>query len=314
MADFLSSDQILLAHDGFLNLKCAMLGNFLFKQGLNYAILGAGFNEPARKVAWIYNKVYKRFFDQANYIILRERIAYNFVSRISRNANIKLLPDPAFFCPADRYNKNLVETIQKKYKIDDESTYKIGLTVCEDSISFVKAFLGYPNKVKAHREFIKMLLIYLNQQRNCTFYFLPHCVKEGPGNDLDIARDIKVLLPENVKCYIIYEDMPVLDLKFIISKMDLVIGERTHSIINSISTATPFISLTCSADFRTHDIIGTGCGYTEQIIDLDIPDYNKTIEIIEKTISNEQDFINQLEELCHYHESLKSNFQTIIWN
>ena len=50
------------------------------------------------------------------------------------------------------------------------------------------------------------------------------------------------------------------------------IGERTHSIINSTSMCTPYYMLTSSLDFRSHDIIGKSVGLPNQIIDLDAPD------------------------------------------
>ncbi len=312
IAEIDSSDKILIGHDGFFNIRCAMLGNYLNRRGYRYGIIGAGFNKPSKKMAWAYNKVYKRCFDNAEYVILREKTAFDYVSSLSHNSCIRLYPDPAFFCPDNEFNKKRVTDIMSKYGFNDEQGIKIGLTVCEDSISFSRAFLNSTNRVNDHREFIAKLIEMISNKYKCTFYFLPHCIKEGKGDDLAIAKNIKSRLNSTVDCRIIEEDMPVLDLKHIISKLDLLIGERTHSVINSIATATPFVSLTCSADFRTHDIVGVGCGLPQQIYDLDSPDLKVLFDKFDKTISNKDELNASLQAICDRHGLMKNEFQKII--
>lgn len=306
------SDRILIGHDGFFNIRCAMLGNYLHRRGLHYAILGAGFNKPSKKIAWIYNRVFRRCFDGADYVVLREQTAYNYVKSISKNGIIKLFPDPAFFCPSDAYNKERIDNIFSKYLFEKAEGMKIGMTVCEDSISFSHAFVDSPNKVHDHREFIAKLMNTVGKKYKCTFFFLPHCIKDGKGNDLYIAKDIKNRLDPSVNCIIIEEDMPVLDLKYLISTMDLIVGERTHSIINSISTLTPFISMTCSADFRTHDIVGDGCKLPLQVYDMDYPDINVLVDLTDKTIENSRRLIDKLQVIQDNHESVQKDFQEIL--
>jgi polysaccharide pyruvyl transferase WcaK-like protein len=50
---------------------------------------------------------------------------------------------------------------------------------------------------------------------------------------------------------------------------DFLVGERTHSVIGSISTRTPFAALTNRRDTRTHGIIGAMCRCEDQIVDMD---------------------------------------------
>lgn len=309
--DLRTCDEVIIGHDGFFNLKCALLGIFLSKQNIKYSILGAGFNKPGKKISWIFDKVYKKCFDAAKYIILREQTAYDYVSHISLNKIVELLPDPAFFCPSDKFNLDTINLVEKKYGFDEDAL-KIGITICENSISFSTAFIYSSSKIVDHREFIKDLLLHVSEKKNCRFYFLPHCIEEGAGNDLVIARDIVSRLQGRINCEIITEDMPVLDIKHIISKMDMMIGERTHSIINSISTSTPFVALTCAADFRTHDIVGKGCGLNGNIYDLDYPDLSKLESGILSILNNRQDAIKKLNKVCLANESKRSIFiQTI---
>lgn len=307
-----SADVILIGHDGFFNLRCAMLGNYLHSSGLHYAILGAGFNRPSKNISWVIDKVYKECFDHADFVILREQTAYKYVKDISKNNIVELYPDPAFFCPSDQYDEERVKTVVSTYGIERESVLKIGLTICEDSISFSRAFFGKNNRLELHREFIAKLIESISNKYRCSFFFLPHCIKEGKGNDLVIAEDVVSRLPKTVDCKIINEDLPVLDLKYLISKMDLVIGERTHSIINSIATSTSFVSLTCSADFRTHDIVGNGCKLPQQIYDLDNPNENELFKLVDKTISEKESLERTLEDLCKSYNSMKLKLQEII--
>lgn len=309
---FEQSDLILIGHDGFFNIRSAILADYLFKKGIKYGILGAGFNRPGRKIAWLYDKVYKRCFDNAQYVVLREKTAYEYVKQLSNNSVIKLYPDPAFFCPGDAFNKTNVDSIITKYGIDNKEALSIGMTICEESISFSHAFVNSNNKVEEHRDFISKLMLEISKKTKCVFYFLPHCIKEGEGNDLLIAKDIKKRLHKSIECRIIDEDMPVLDLKYLISKMDLMIGERTHSIINSISTATPFVSLTCSLDFRTHNIVGDMCGLPQQVYDMDYPDMTKLLRIAENTINNNMTLRDSLNNICFKNKSLKKEIQEII--
>lgn len=295
--DIKSSDHVLIGHDGFFNLRCSLLGSFLARNRVNYAILGAGFNRPGKKIAWIYDFVYKKCFDRADYIILREQTAYNYVKHVSSNKKVLLLPDPAFFCPNDQYDKQNITHLCQKYRIDNNQL-NIGITICENSISFSTAFVNSSNKVIEHREFIKNLLIAIYKETNCRFYFLPHCIEEGAGNDLKIARDIVSRLKDVVDCEIITEDMPVLDIKNIISRMDIMIGERTHSIINSISTRTPFVALTCSADFRTHDIVGNGCGLHKYVYNLDNPNHGDILQTILMIIKDRTKVLQVLRNVC----------------
>lgn len=311
MRDLCDCDKVLIGHDGFFNIRCSLLGLFLAKNGIKYSILGAGFNRPNKKIAWIYDKVYKKCFDKADYIVLREQTAYKYVKEISSNGNVSLLPDPAFFCPSDKYRKEWISHMVSKYRLNEDGL-KIGITICENSISFSTAFKNSIQKKKSHRDFIANILRYVYDKTKCKFYFLPHCIEEGAGNDLVIARDIVSRLGNDVSCEIIEEDMPVLDIKHIISKMDMMIGERTHSIINSISTATPFLSLTCSADFRTHDIVGKGCGLEDNVYDMDYPDVTFVENKVMCIIGNLAKERERLDSVCKKNESYKEKFIQII--
>ena len=288
-------DKVLLAHDGFMNPFCAALGLFLHKQCVDYSVIGAGFVPVQGKLRWFYKKVYSSFFNKASLVVLREETAFEYVKGISSSSNIYLLPDPAFYSKIETKNIEKAHSVLGKYGFNRDHL-NIGITVCENSISFSTAFKDSIDKQTEHREFIAGLIDSLAEKLGCNFYFLPHCIENGAGDDLAIARDVvkRIKLHQN-NVFIITDDLPVMDIKGVISNMDMIIGERTHSIINSISCGVPFLNLTCSAYIRSHDIIDKDCGLGEYIINLDKPVLNDVITAIINVIDNRENVRTQIE-------------------
>ncbi len=120
-------------------------------------------------------------------------------------------------------------------------------------------------------------------------------LKKGAGDDLVIAEDIINRMKNKDRVVIIREDLPVNVLRPILHNLDFVLGERTHSIINSTSMCTPYFMLTCKMDFRSHDIIGKGIGLPNQIIDLDSPRIDDVTATVIKGISNRKSIKQHLE-------------------
>lgn len=306
---FTDSDLILIGHDGFYNSYSAALSYYLHKRGIKYALLGSGFNRPNKKIKFIADMVNRKCFNNAAFVFLREKTAFDYVKEISNNPKVELYPDPAFFC--SKRISELLNRLIVKYNLLNCSL-KVALTVCENSISFSNAFININNKIDYHRNFIADIIDKIVEVFSCKVYFLPHCIEEGPGNDLAIAKDIQLKVRNKQSVIIIEEDIPVLELKSIISMMDFVIGERTHSIINSISEEIPFISLTSSKDFRTHDIIGYGCGLGEQIIDLDEPNLKEVQIKIVEDIQNRGVIKKNLRIITERHEKILNDIIEII--
>ncbi len=267
-----NSDVILLAHDGFYNPFCAGLGLYLNKIGLHYSVPGTGF-KPISKYSFANKGLDYKFFNSSQLNILREVTCFKYLQSLNLTRESYLLPDMAFYCVSSEDEERTSFSIINKYGIGaDRDTLYIGLTICENSISFQGSFLNSKRKSEEHRQFISNLLDHIRERIECKFFFIPHCIEQGAGNDLIIAEDIKNRMAYSKDAIIIKEDLPVNVLRPMLRSFDFMIGERTHSIINATSMCTPFFMLTSSLDFRSHDIIGNGIGLPEQIIDLDDPD------------------------------------------
>lgn len=301
----LSSDIVLIGHDGFFNIFCAGIGNLLHRNSVKYAILGAGFYPPPKKYSFLLDKIYKTCFDNAKYVVLRENTAYEYVKQTSNNTNVFLFPDPAFFNITKQEIKEQSNDILKQYGFDNNNL-NIGVTLCENSISFTGSFISSTSKSDSHRELLLSLFSKLTSQYNCHFYILPHCIENGKGNDVLLSKSIFKNW-EHGNITIIDMDLSVNVLKNIINKMDFIIGERTHSIINSIAERTPFTMLTCSSDFRSHDIIEKGCNLAKLVIDLDNPDIDLVFNSIKSNIDAREKIHSSLIKIQENH--LKSLYE-----
>lgn len=290
-----TADVILIAHDGFYNTFCAGLGLYLKKNGLHYSVPGTGFM-PVSKYSFANKKLDRFFFNYSCLNVLREETCYQYLRGLNLAHEVYLLPDMAFYCKSTpdeiKHSKELID----KYGIcTNDKCVNIGLTICENSISFHGSFLKSKQKTEDHRTFISKLLDKIAEEINCRFIFIPHCIEEGLGNDLIISEDIKHRMKHGENSLIIKEDLPVNVLRPFIQSLDFMIGERTHSIINSTSMCTPYFMLTSSLDFRSHDIIGKGIGLPEQIIDLDNPNLRDVVKKIVKGIRNREQITAHLE-------------------
>jgi polysaccharide pyruvyl transferase WcaK-like protein len=100
--------------------------------------------------------------------------------------------------------------------------------------------------------------------------FLPHSV-EQTGSDVVAARHvIEQMKAGTGNVLILEQDCSARLLKSLIRECDFLIGERTHSLIASVSVGTPFAALTNRGDTRTHGIIGEMCRCEDRIIDMDV--------------------------------------------
>lgn len=284
-------DKVIIGHDGFYNPFCAAFTILLKRRSIKYGILGAGFNRPSRHFSFVFDYFYRQSFDNADYVVLREKTAYDYVLSISNNPKVFLQPDMAFFAESDFQTLPAVQ----QYIVETDNKLKIGVTLCENSISFSSAFIHASNKSKEHRAFIAQLFDDIINKYDCVFYFLPHSIEKQNSSDLAIAYDVKNQMKQPDRLIIIEKDYPVKAIKYTISQMDFLIGERTHSIINSICVRTPFVNLTCSADFRSHDIIGDYCGLPSCIVDLDNPEDSVVSETIFSCIDNRKNIKEKLE-------------------
>ncbi len=86
---------------------------------------------------------------------------------------------------------------------------------------------------------------------NATVIFIPHCI--GFAKELDdriMAGDIFQMCKNKDKVKVITNEYGAEELKGFIGQFDLLIGERTHSVVNAMSMCVPSIVISYSTDQR----------------------------------------------------------------
>jgi polysaccharide pyruvyl transferase WcaK-like protein len=125
-------------------------------------------------------------------------------------------------------------------------------------------------KQRAHARYIATVLDGLIAKESVFVLFLPHSV-EDDGSDIVAARHVIEQMDAGFGDYVILEeDCTARLLKGIIRECQFVVGERTHSLIGSVSVATPCMALTNRRDTRTHGIIGEMCQCEHLVVDMDV--------------------------------------------
>ena len=302
-AFFRRADLVLVGHDGSLCPEHFATIRIARESGKRVGILGAGFS-PDLRLKWLFWPLYRRAFARTEFSVLREQTSYNFLVRIGiPPETLRLAPDPAFAMePAPEEEANVLLNRCDWYRqARRQKKAVVGVTVCEKSIVFNNSFLNVADveeKRKIHAGFVAEILDTLVRERKAAVIFLPHSIEPGPGNDVQVAKRVRAVMQSPAESHTILEgNYRAGLLKCVIRELDFLIGERTHSLISSVSVATPFVGLTNIYDRRTHDILGSMCQAEEQLLDMNQPDVEVACKKILWAFDRRQEIHQQLEEV-----------------
>ena len=187
---------------------------------------------------------------------------------------LMVAPDPAFAMPpaAPEEVARVLDRYEAYRQAKTADRPIVAATVLEKGRVYTdfRPDLSGPAKSEAHARYVATILDALIAEGQALIVFLPHSV-EADGNDVIAARHVTEQMKSEPNDYLILEEdcEPPL-LKGMIHACDFLVGERTHSLIGSVSVATPFMALTNSRDTRTHGIIGDMCRCQAQIVDMDV--------------------------------------------
>jgi polysaccharide pyruvyl transferase WcaK-like protein len=234
------------------------------------------------KLEFIAGSLYKKAFEKCDFVVFRERNSLKRAFELTgSNCHYLLAPDPAFALQPSSQAKvqEFLETIRAYRDSRHKGRAIIGVTVCENSVVFRcshRRIASMQRKKVAHSQLLADLLDFIIETRDVGVLFLPHCIEPGVGNDVEVAKKIRSLMksPETMHA-VIEGDYSSGLLKGIIRAVDFMIGERTHSLIGSVSVATPFWGITNTFDRRTHDILGDMCECESVLADIDDPSFGE---------------------------------------
>jgi polysaccharide pyruvyl transferase WcaK-like protein len=182
-------------------------------------------------------------------------------------------PDPAFAMqPATpEAARKVLEACELHRQAKQDDRPVVAVTALETGRVYAgfRPDLHGVEKQQAHARYLAAILDKLIEKHRAFILFLPHSVEQN-GNDVVAARHvIEQMKTSSDDAAVLEHDCSARLLKGIVRECDFLVGERTHSLIGSVSVGTPFAALTNRQDTRTHGIIGDMCRCEEQIVDMD---------------------------------------------
>ena len=161
-------------------------------------------------------------------LMIREKISYNAIKKYIDEDRLMLVPDPAF------------SLVPKKVKLSKwyKNRKVIGL-----NLSPLK------KKKKDNEESIKEFIDYILNNTTYSIALVSHVAVEEVS-DLSVLKKIKELYPDEDRIYLDDGEYDCQEIKYIISKCDLLVAARTHASIAAYSTGVPTLVIGYSVKSR----------------------------------------------------------------
>ncbi len=256
--EYIESDLILIGHNSsygpggkigmpiyFYHLYLPIIARILKKPT---AMVGGSIRRTTRFRGPI-KLLYGLSLGNMDLITFREETSLDILAEYCvENGRVFVLPDPAFLLePADE--SSVQEMLSRERLIGKKPL--IGLTVTRSKAAKAFESEGGLSSYDRHNEGIARLIDLLTDELNAYVVFIPHCT--GPSPDLDdrlVASDILELVDNADRVTIMTKEYSASELKGIISRLDILLGERIHSVVNALSMCIPALALIDSRDPR----------------------------------------------------------------
>lgn len=263
--EYINSDLIIVGHNGTFGI-CGGLGIFPFFSYIYLPLLRKVLNKPliiyggSLKDLLVKAPKYTHFLiklalDSIDLITLRSDTSYHRLVEFKENKNQVFLTADLAFLLEPALEKNIDEVLDNE-GIKIGSGPLIGMTATRKISQMANPELNdLDSRYHANNREIGEFIDYLISTLNATIIFVPHCI--GYGANLDdriVARDIFNTCHHKDHIKLIENEYDVDILKGMIGKFDFFIGERLHSVVNSMSMCVPSIII-CNLKDERLDII-----------------------------------------------------------
>lgn len=212
-------------------------------------------------------------------LMIREKISYNAIKKYVDEERLMLVPDPAF------------SLIPQKVKLS--KWYKerkvIGLNLSPLTV-----------KSQENEDAVKKFIDYILKDTDYSIALLPHVTVEV--SDLSILKKIKREYEKEERIFLDEGEYNCQEIKYIISKCDLLVAARTHASIAAYSTLVPTLVIGYSVKSRgiAEDLFGNYQDYvlpTEELKEDELVNKFKFIEKnknkIKETLENKMKVIKE---------------------
>lgn len=166
-------------------------------------------------------------------IVIRESISYEAVRKYISEDKILLTKDPAFSLPIKKIKLNEWYDKNKNYVV----------------LNFSPLTIDSTGKDSTQYQAIIDLMDYILKETNYSICLLPH-VTTDDCNDLTILTELERKYKTNKRVYLEKENYNCNELKYIISKSQLLVAARTHASIAAYSTCVPTLVIGYSVKSR----------------------------------------------------------------
>jgi len=252
-----------------------------------------------------FNNPFNRFFaklllPRIDFIAARGVITKKYLNALGLT-NVELCADGAFLMPVESEDKS-----SKDFFLEEKKTVGVNASsVTEKRCS--RLGIDY---VGILSQFVE----YLTVEKNVNVLLIPHAMRSDSKwkamNDMPTCEKIYGRIRNRRNCKLLSKDYAAEELRMIIGEMDFFIGSRIHSIVSSLSTKVPTIS------------IGWGHKYFELLEQFDLTEYaidhkdltlQKLIDKFEICDKNRKDVRTRIEiHLADVVESAKKNIEAIV--
>jgi polysaccharide pyruvyl transferase WcaK-like protein len=259
--EYVESDVIIVGHNGTFGEGWGLLRTpiyfyyfympFFAKMIGKPILLYGGSIRRFRRLRWVLEKGAKFALNKIDLITLREDVSYRNLRDIGvKNDRVFVIPDLAFLLrpvPSDQAKEIMV-----REGIEETNRPLIGMTVTREIASMAFPDLNSPeSSYHKHIEMLAQVIDNLTSRLDATVVFIPHCI--GFAKELDdriVAGDIFQMCKNKDMVKVITNEYGAAELKGLIGQFDLLIGERTHSVVNAMSMCVPSIIISYSTDQR----------------------------------------------------------------
>lgn len=270
---FARARYILVGHDGVFCVESCGIIHLAKKHGKRTGILGASTGIAGGR--FYKAGLYRRTMEESDFCIFREEHSCESMRQVCRDpAKLMVAPDPAFAMRPEppEAAREILERESRYRQAKQAGRPIVAVTALEKGRVYAdfRPDLHGLAKQQTHAAYLAMVLDDLVTKHGAFVLFLPHSVEET-GSDIVAARHVAEQMNAAQNDHAILEhDCGARLLKSIVRECDFLVGERTHSLIGSVSVGTPFVAMTNRQDTRTHGIIGQMCGCETRIIDMDV--------------------------------------------
>ena len=238
-------------------------------------------------------------------ITVRESLSLKYLKNVKFGARIELTADPAFCLKPD------VESAEKIFKIYDIPREKILVGVAPSQGISQYSRTDYQN----HMDILQRLLRFLIEKLNCHVILIPH-VQESylKNNDRVICELLYRKLGFHKNVTVVGLTHSAEEIRAIISKFDLMIAERMHAAIASLSQNVPTFVVGYSV--KAEGILGDVFGFNsleDYMISVKKMDEEKMKKHIKKLLDRRSEVAKHLSKVIpHLKKNAKRNFTLIM--